>query len=504
MRRDRAEIGKAFLFAAILAGAVHVALFLVVTLARIGYRYELEWTEAGILVQVNHVMRGMPVFSAPSPEYVAYFYTPLYFWLGAIASVFGGGFLPLRLLSLLSILAAMGLGYRWIRSTTGSTYAGVLSTCLFAASFKLTGFWFDLARVDNLCLFFLILGLRIIYAAPTAWSGTLAALTFSLAFMTKQNSIAVTVAMLPLVLLKGFRHGRETKGTFQRKQFLIAFGAAIILGTGGWSIFLNWKSDGWFNYFVFMVPSGEPSVPGAWLRFWTQDLRLFFLPLGLAGFAVYRAFSHGGLFSEILWFRLCASAGMVGSAWITRTHVGSWNNVLMPAFAWLAIMAGWGVAELLPLSGRRGMFIGTLFLFQFASLLYNPWTQIPTAADSVEGAAIVDKIRSMQGDVWVLDHEYLAEWAGKKVFGNRMLLQGLRHGSGGNPHKLEEDSLLTLLKQKRFGAIVMDSPDWHDGLIFPSSMDSYYSLQDSFPLSGRAFYPKTGEKSRPRYVYLPK
>jgi hypothetical protein len=177
---------------------------------------------------------------------------------------------------------------------------------------------------------------------------------------------------------------------------------------------------------------------------------------------------------------------------------------LMPAFAWLALMAGWGLSETLPWRGWRGTLLGVLLLLQLANLGYKPWSQIPTAADKAEGQAIESRIKNIPGNVWVPDHEYLAEWAGKKTFGNRMPLEDLRRGWGGEPKIIQEDSLRTLLKKKHFGAILLDSPDWRDANMFPAEMGEMYSLQDSLPISGRAFYPKTGVKSRPIYLFLPR
>ncbi|MDB5106960.1 MAG: hypothetical protein JWP91_4649 [Fibrobacteres bacterium] len=495
--------GQAFLTMALAAGGLHLLVFLAVTSARIGYRYELEWTEGSILVQVRQMMLGLPIYRAPAPEYVPYVYTPLYFYLGAAASAFGGGFLPLRLISLLSTLAGIALAYRWIRADTGRPAAAFLAAGLFAASFRPTGFWFDLARVDCLCLLLLLLGLRALSLNPRPLTAIAAALAFTLAFQTKQTSIAVIVAMLPYAVLKGlFRRGDGR--IHQGKSFLAFFLLGTVLGVGGSIWFLGHIGRGWYGYYVLKVSSGHGAYPGVWLTFWTKDLiGQFGLALALAGFGLWRIFRAEGRYSDRGWFRACGSAGMIGSAWITRTHVGSWDNVLLPAFAWLALMAGWGVAETLPWRGWRGPLLGTLFLIQFAHLGYNPRSQIPDAADRAEGDALVRYISGIEGTVWVPDHEYLAEWAGKPTYANRMPMEDLRRGQGGGPGKAMEDSLRTLLRRKVFSALLLDTPDWSAAGFLPGETGEWYALADSLPLHGRAFFPKTGVKSRPLYLYRP-
>ena len=89
----------------VVASLAPTAVYLYVALHRIGYPYELEWLEGGAVEIVRRVAEGQAIYVQPSVHYVPYPYTPLYFWVsGALAHVTGVGFLPLRLVSLLSSL----------------------------------------------------------------------------------------------------------------------------------------------------------------------------------------------------------------------------------------------------------------------------------------------------------------------------------------------------------------------------------------------------------------
>ena len=86
----------------VLALLVYAAL----ALMRCVHPFELEWQEGGMLQEVQRVLASERLYDQPSLEYMAFPYTPLFVWLGALSSkVFGSGFLALRLVSILSSAA---------------------------------------------------------------------------------------------------------------------------------------------------------------------------------------------------------------------------------------------------------------------------------------------------------------------------------------------------------------------------------------------------------------
>jgi len=86
----------------------YVVLLLVLFALRVGHPYVLEWEEGAMVDQSLRILRGLPLYVAPSLDFVPQLYAPLYFYLGAGASfVFGEGFVALRAVSILASLGAM-------------------------------------------------------------------------------------------------------------------------------------------------------------------------------------------------------------------------------------------------------------------------------------------------------------------------------------------------------------------------------------------------------------
>ena len=116
---------------AILAALGYLIVYVYIAARRMGYPYELEWIEGGFVGQVGRILAGQPVYGPPSIEFTPFIYTPLYFYLSAAtAKIVGAGFLPLRIVSVLSSLVAIigifALVFRRSRNLTASFIAAGL------------------------------------------------------------------------------------------------------------------------------------------------------------------------------------------------------------------------------------------------------------------------------------------------------------------------------------------------------------------------------------------
>ena len=58
--------------------ALYALTYLGVVAARIGYAYELEWMEGGLLTHAARISDGSGIYVAPSIDFIPYLYTPLY------------------------------------------------------------------------------------------------------------------------------------------------------------------------------------------------------------------------------------------------------------------------------------------------------------------------------------------------------------------------------------------------------------------------------------------
>jgi 4-amino-4-deoxy-L-arabinose transferase-like glycosyltransferase len=288
-----------------------------------GYPFELEWMEGGMVDHVRRVLSGLPVYAKPSIEFVSFLYPPLYYEAAAIAArVCGLGFTPLRLVSLLSSLGAFVMLFRIVHRETGAAFPGVVAAGLFAATYDRVGGWFDLARLDSFYLLLLLAGVYTLRFAATAAGAIVAGLLMGAAFLTKQSALVIAV---PLLVGAALAHGRRAAW----------FAGASGLVIGGGTVLLDRLTGGWFHYYCFYLPARHPRLDGGWSSFWTTDL-LPALPIGMllaAYYAATRARPGGG---HARYFLPLAALGMIGSSWSVRTMFGAELNNLLPAFAAVA------------------------------------------------------------------------------------------------------------------------------------------------------------------------
>ena len=78
---------------------------------RIGYPYDLEWMEGGMLHHALRFQQGTGIYAAPSIEFIPYLYTPLYpAILAVLGEIFGLGYTLGRVISVLSLLGIATVG----------------------------------------------------------------------------------------------------------------------------------------------------------------------------------------------------------------------------------------------------------------------------------------------------------------------------------------------------------------------------------------------------------
>ena len=193
----RWDVPRAVRLAAALLGLAAIVTYLVVALLRLGYPFPLEYLESNSLVEVQRILTGHALYTAPTAGYVPDGYPPLYFATSAAAaSVLGLSYLPLRLVSLVSSLICFAVLARLVQRETASAAAGIAAAGLLAATYFVADTWFDVARVDSL---FIALSVAALYTAR--WMrrtrGAVATgLLLAAAFLTKQNGLAEGVAVL--------------------------------------------------------------------------------------------------------------------------------------------------------------------------------------------------------------------------------------------------------------------------------------------------------------------
>lgn len=482
----------------------YIALYIWIALHRLGYPFELEWIEGAMVDSVQRVLDGKPLFVRPSPDYGYFMYPPLYFWISAaVAKWTGVGFFPLRLVSFMASLGCMALMYALIYQENRSHFAGLMAAGLFAATFRLSGAWLDIARIDSLFLFFTLASLYCLrWSGPTWPWQILTGSVLCLAVLTKQ---AAVVVLAPPILGGLWLEPRKTA-----PAALIA--AGLTLAAYGYG---NLVSHGWVHYYLFELPRHHPLLPNICLEFWTLDL-LRPLPVAL-GLAV-------GFIAFIWWkkkttyfFYGFAGLGMIGAAYLFRLHFGGYNNVLFPVYAWIAIVSGLAVDAI----NRRqqtspwqawktsaSLVISGLFVLQLGMLIYDPSRQIPAPGDRQAGLAFIEKMRSFPGEIYVPFTGYLPTLAGKRsLLHQGTLADILIKGKSDQTSKQLSEAIRQAIREQRFSAIITINGDVENGQsrflgLFGEETRDYYRLQERLQWGDR-FMPVTGAPRRPEYIWVP-
>ena len=184
-----------FRYSLLLLAISYIAVYLIIVCLRIQYPFELEWMEGGVVDHVRRILSGKKLYVNPSLEFIPFTYTPFYFYVSALVSkITGIGFTPLRFVSLISSLGSFFIIFLIVKRETRAYFPSIIASCFFAATFQISGAWFDIGRVDSL---FLLLSLLTIYVIKfhTSWqSHIIAGILISFAFLTKQANRALSHA----------------------------------------------------------------------------------------------------------------------------------------------------------------------------------------------------------------------------------------------------------------------------------------------------------------------
>jgi len=479
---------------AIALGIAYVVAFVAVAVLRLTYPFELEWMEGESLAHLDRVLHGLPLYAKPSLEFTPFIYPPLYFTVVAwVARVIGPGLSALRLVSLAASLGTLALVYAYVRSASTRRGPAVLAACLFAAAYRQGGAWLDLGRVDALFLCLMAAGAVAARRPGRAWlAGAAAGVLFALAALTKQSALFIAAPVAAALLVADWRRG-------------VAFVAAFAALFGGAVLALDRASGGWFRFYVFDLPRDHPIIGQLLRGFWIQDL------MGPLGIAVALGAAH--FFAAparprwralVLDGVLCAALVLTGYA--TRVRVGSFINVVLPAYLGVSLLFGLGLATLASRRGtgadarRAEAFVALLVVAQLALLAYKPWQQLPSAADRAAGEQIVESLRRVSGDVWVPRHPYLAAMAGKPWVAHELALQDvLRPVDTPAARELREE-IVAAARARRFALVVLDDETWVHDIIRPT----YRHAAEMFAANEtQLFWPKTGFVTRPDFVWAP-
>lgn len=465
------------------AAATFLIVYVVTAVRRCAYPFELEWMEGAMVDHVDRILRGERLYVQPSIEFVPFIYGPVFFFASAaVAKVTGIGFLPLRLVSMFASFGCFGLLYALVERETRDRIAGLVAAGAFAATYARTAFFLDMGRVDSLALFFALGAIYLVrHRGERLGSQLAAAVLLGLSFLTKQTMLLVAVAMIAWLL-----------ATERRRA--LPFALATMSTTLGAFFALDWVHHGWLRYYLWELPQKHAIVRTAWGGFWSDDL----VPMAIgAAFGIFFVVSGRQRCSSI--FFALAAGSLVAGSWSGRLHDGGWPNVLIPAFAGVALLFGLGFAEATARLDNEGVRRSLLVIAiaQLALLSYDAKRALPRRGDRAMGVAMVTRLRALPGDVWIPSHAWYSHLAGKRTFAHKMAIDDVLRGDPEGEAIPLRLAIREAIASKRFAAVLVD-----DDFFEPDLKSHYAADKDPF-FATEGFYDPNGIHIRPKTLYSP-
>ena len=484
---------------------------------RVGYPYDLEWMEGGLLHHALRIRLGQGIYVPPSADFVPYLYTPLY---PALLALFGGPFgVSYALGRAISIIGLVGIAATSIASLAsaharplGATLAGAtLALGLFAASYPFVEGWYDLVRADTFFLFMVTAGI----AGLPHWArsddgvaghGKVAAgaALLALAFFCKQTGVLYVGLGGLIVLVVNWRRSL----TYAAMAGFIGLGGSWMLerATGGW--FWTYVSEIHrahdFNMDRFRAAFGH--------ILWHFPAETLVIAATLVLVAV-TAWRRGGMPAAarpfLLWTSAYALSIVVGA--IGYGTEFAHFNAYIPALLHGALAAGAAVPTALACSrslwGERphgelvalacGAAAAIALALTCGLARWQPRQYIPSATDVAAGDRLIRRIKAIEGNVWIPSHPWYAQLADKAP---QVHLMGIRDVTTRQTRTVER--LDEQIRQQAYAAIVLDNRDtsfelpglassYHRALVLPDGERPRVYTGAGHARSGNLLVPET-------------
>jgi hypothetical protein len=276
----------------------------------------------------------------------------------------------------------------------------------------------------------------------------------------------------------------------------------LLLGS---TALLDALTHGWYRYYVFSELAGQGWAPPVLARFWTADIvgrewPAVALVLVAAVAALTRVRPLSALRSPAA-YHVATAGGLVGAAWLSRLHTGGYANVLIPAYAAVALLAGLTLAQALRCHRSRVLApaaAATLAL-QLVLLAYPLGAQIPTAADRAAGSELLAALRALPGDVLVLRHPWYATELGKGSFAQSEAITDVLRSAADRGRRALEASLPRTFEHSHIRAVVLDGT--YDARTLEPRLQREFHLAAD-PITPTPLYPLTDVRTAPTLLYL--
>jgi len=500
------KLGDYLKWTTLTVAGLYLIAYIVLAVIRLSYPFELEWIEGAAVDHCRWLLAGNELYSLPTTDFVALNYPPFYYYVAALAmKLFGIGFFAPRLVSFISSLACFFLIYAIVKYETKKFIPAFLSASMYAAAYKFTGAWYDLARADSLQMLLILFSVYSVRRLKDIKGLIIAALALVLAFYTKQSTIIIVIALGGYLLF------------YHRKAF-ITYSLFWLSITAGIMLFLILKSDGWYYYYTFLIPGQHEVAKSFIISFWFDSFLKWLSPalIIIAAHSIFRSIISPD-YSKVedpdpigdeFAFYTMLSGGLVLMAFVVMIHPVAYLNNLMPLVAGISILSGIAFWRLIIAAGNShqwAVIIWIVMLLQFGQLFYFPHYQIPSQNDRKAGERLISLIKGIDGPVFVCDHGFYSVMANKASFAHRMAVKDVLDAKsvefkGIRPSDILKNDIIDDIRSKRFAAIIMDfahGEPYDDELV-----SQYYDFKGDIFGSPKQFFPVTGMQTRPQLIYV--
>lgn len=521
---------------------------------RVGYGFDLEWMEGGMLGHAWQMTHGLPLYPDPEPHHVAFVYPPGYTAvLAGLSEFFGLDYAVGRWVSILSTAAAAAAIAFGARRQGGHWAPGLVGAALFVGLYNASGAFYDMVRPDALAVallgWALVAGLERHKGAPV-----LSGMLLVAAFVCKHN---LAVFGVPILLHFWLRVSRRAALTFAAASIgpaLLMTGVLELLSGGNFLRFIlgvpaghslnglrgfpgtqleviHWLYPGLLAaaayLFVRAVPRVTPNalalplvlaaVLGAWApgltdavgpnlpeEWWIRNLGFGALGLiagCLVAVSIDTAARREPADRWIVGTTLAAVAVVIAS--LMRAHLGGFVNVLMPlhwtcCFA-LAVLAGRARNQWPGLVG-----IGATATVATVSVLWqidrvDLDRLVPTPEDQAAGEASLARIAEVCGDGPI--YSPFAAWIpvqlGQQPSAHLIGVWDINHERSPFLHSMDTFREVTA---ERYWTCVLEGGKEALG----HGVHEHYQRTEPLPARGPVWMPRTGWRARPNSIYRPK
>jgi len=478
---------------AIAVGVGYIVLVLAISILRLMYPYEVEWMEGAMMDHAMRIVEGKAIYTAPSIDFVAWLYPPLYYYAVAAAiKIVGAGFFAGRIVSFVSTLATVGLLAVIVKRITGARLAAFFVIALYLATDHATGFYFDIVRND--AFFTLLIVLAAFIAMRRIPGAAIAsAILLTLSFLTRQQAIFFFPALALWFWL------RDRKSGFIFSALFVGLSLASIL-------YINYATDGWLTYYMFRIPSAK-RADFSWLRM-IDILPIYvfggFTTFSLSAMALIALHSDN---RKAFWSSptglliLMALAALIAGAFSIGNE-GGFANVIMPFAAFVVPLLPIAMSEIPRTYVKLAPAVYVIILIQFVALYFNPLSEkmvIASAHQRSGGDRFMQRLRAISGEVFIPYHGFITRQAGKPSHAHVLSsLDVLRvHDSTSRRLQADYDSAYS---QHRYSAIILEESE-----VFGRDSVAHYTQEGRMLDEPNVYLTRVADKAtRPQFIFVPK